>query len=241
MGASEETMFPNDIFGPHRFNDQEREYLLRHLGETPRIALGKEKVKRPANEAGLRIALQRVFEEKDDATMMASFRKGLELALELDIRKREESRRHGSIDYAAMGVGCGPGQTSREQHFDTNMSPKLARSGVDLIKDLRQEFAGEEVSDAPARGISSLPCAWCEDGWDGPGALASLQMHVMKSHRPHWEQFKGTIGPALRKGDIGPLMEAAEVHEAEGEEEAETPEIEDLPESVDEPEETDSE
>ncbi len=212
-GVYEERLFENDEFNPHVFSAPERRYLIAHMGETPRRAFSTEATQAPVNREGMKVALQRLFEERDDAGLMDKLRRSLELALEVDLIKREQTRRFGSVDYGAMGVGCGVGQTGIEKHFVVALSSKVSRDKGDPLKGLRQRWDGEEEEE-PLPKLSAIPCAWCEYVGEGGKALKSLRMHVMVSHKDHKDHFRDVIDPALREGNIGPLQEAAELHDA---------------------------
>jgi hypothetical protein len=219
MSASVEKMFPRDEFNPHTFNKEERDYLLTHLGETPRQAFNKEIPAYPANREGMVVALQRLFEDlQDQPELKPKLLQSLELANETDKIKNEERSKYGGINYSAMGVGVGPGETGLERHFVVALASKIMRAAGDPLARLRSAFQGEGADEAPeeqALGLSSLPCAWCETTGTGVQAFSSLQTHVRRSHPDHYTHFKEVIAPALKAGDIGPLQDALEVHDKE--------------------------
>ena len=185
MIPTERTIFPDDEYNPDLFSRQERAFLLRHIGETPRQVFGGKQpeelrpgidIPKGVNPYAAFVLLQRFWEENQDEAGAPVLENVKRMTLACDVaqlRGEEQTRLYGGIDYASTGVGLQEGITRIRKAFVVSLSAKKFAPEHDWISDLSgsdmariEELAADELQ---ARAEKDKPAgSFAEDQAEEP-------------------------------------------------------------------------
>ena len=186
--VTESTLFPDDIFNPWLFSIEERKYLEKHIGRKPSV-LVEEPPPRGVNVTGMAVALQRFWGEEG---RYDAIRNSIALSLKGEKLKKEEQQLHGgAMNYKAIGVGPGRGQTSYLKMFSVPLSARSAPSKENYFGELMsEEEAAKVVSDPEAvRLAEQIECPFCDEVKSGPRALQACDAHVRRGHPGNLDEW----------------------------------------------------
>jgi hypothetical protein len=170
------------------FSIAEREYLQKHIGRKPSV-LEEEPPPRGVNHAGMAVALQRFWGEEG---RYDAIRQAITLSLKGEKLKKEERQLHGgAINYKAIGVGLGRGQTSHQKMFSVPLSARSMPTKENYFADLMtEEEAAKVVVDPEAvRLAEQIECPFCDVVKSGSKALQAIDAHARRQHPDHLDEW----------------------------------------------------
>lgn len=184
MVPNERTVFPDDEYNPDLFNRQERAFLLKHMGKTPRqvfdgkqpeeLRLGLD-IPAGVNPYVVSVLLQRLWEEGQDEAGLPILDAVRRMTLACDVaqaRGEQQTRDFGGIDYASTGVGLQEGMTRIRKTFTVSLSTKKFAPQKDWISDLAgsdmEEIEKLAAAELQARVDENKPVGSAEDQAETP-------------------------------------------------------------------------